>query len=852
MTLSHSHDYKTATLLVALLACWLCAGAQTRTVQLQSGKLVYAITNLGQSFNVVDVATDVDLETLMDCTHILTSDIKGDTLKAGTEIHVDVTYYPNNDGDGSCSQLKLVSNNCVTCVDGSQRLNHEMQFKGTVEEFFNKTAEDWNYDYTTRKSPHHVSRTFRVNHDITSEEALFYISVTYYVRNNITVPYDCAGGYDTQFAYAETVTARCVGSKPGEEDAVVNDTTGVNDTSVLDGLDSIKQYVDTDLFDTIAQILGLDQHATPEEALVIGTLAAILAILFGGAGGALGGAGGALPPPIEGAPSGPPPIENPYQDVEDKYVTHYPDGSITVKDPITGEMRHYQPDGQGGYDNPLGGGFKSKEDMLNHLAYLDRNSATLSQDAATAAINKAQQHEQWEAKNARDRERGCSDEMADYRDWKDNEEKKQEQITKLARKYGVTADEESVKRAIKLDQIKAGIESAKQEAVAADQNVTVVGLESTKNVATTALALIPLALSGAGTVSAATMANAKIVQSCYTMGASITGKVGDAYVKGEDMGKAVVHGTVTGAIDVAKNYAGDIAGKAAGAVGGASKAVKTIVNLGTEAAVVVGGEGVKKGYEEYAESGDLNKALDKALDAVKDEGKKHIINKVAEVGIDKLRGLASGKTSVEGTRKHADATGKTVTSRQQAVTRTQQQVTSAKESVAVTRKNVEHSQQQLTAARGKLNTANEQLSTANKQMATAQQKLGQAKTPAQASQAQAELTRAQQGVAQAQQNVNQASRELQTAQRIDTATKRVAQHAENNLQKTQFGAQKAQSDLQAATAQHDQALRDALAAEQRAQIDKTVAHATGNDIVGGARAVEEHLKNEGYLPKDNK
>ncbi|HAP49735.1 MAG TPA: hypothetical protein DCQ56_00725, partial [Porphyromonadaceae bacterium] len=414
MKISLSHYYKVTAWLVTLLACWLCAGAQTRTVQLQSGKLVYAITNLGQSFNVVDVATDVDLETLMDCTHILTSDIKGDTLKAGTEIHVDVTYYPNNDG---CSQLKLVSNNCVTCVDGSQRLNHEMKFNGTVEEFFNKTAEDWNYDYTTRKSPHHVSRTFRVNHDITSEEALFYISVTYYVRNNITVPYDCAGGYEKQFAYAETVTARCVGSKPGEEDAVVNDTTGVNDTSVLDGLDSIKQYVDTDLFDTIAQILGLDQHATPEEALVIGTLAAILAILFGGAGGA-------LPPLIEGAPSGLPPIENPYQDVEDKYVTRDPDGSVTVRDPITGEEKLYLPDGHGGYDNPLGGGFQSEQDMLEHLAYLDRNRDPLSQDAATAARNQAEQHAQWEEQSRRDAERGYSDESADYKKWREEEERK--------------------------------------------------------------------------------------------------------------------------------------------------------------------------------------------------------------------------------------------------------------------------------------------------------------------------------------------------------------------------------------------------------------------------------------------
>ena len=47
MKISLSHYYKTTAWLVTLLACWLSAGAQTRTVQLPHGKLVYTITNLG-------------------------------------------------------------------------------------------------------------------------------------------------------------------------------------------------------------------------------------------------------------------------------------------------------------------------------------------------------------------------------------------------------------------------------------------------------------------------------------------------------------------------------------------------------------------------------------------------------------------------------------------------------------------------------------------------------------------------------------------------------------------------------------------------------------------------------------
>jgi len=604
--------------------------------------------------------------------------------------------------------------------------------------------------------------------------------------------------------------------------------------------------------------LGLDRQATPEEAVAIGSLAALLAILLGGAGtigGGVGGAlGGAIPPPIEGTPSGPPPIENPYQGVEDKYVTRHPDGSITVKDPITGEQRLYLPDGQGGYDNPLGGGYPSETDMLDHLAFLDRNRPTLSQDAETAARNQAEQHAQWEAQNARDQERGYSDAMADYRDWVNQQEheiKKEERIAKLASEYGVAATEDAVKHAIKLDQIQAGIESAKQQAEAADNEVWIVGLQSTKNVAATSLVLIPMALSGVGTVSAATMAKAKIVQSCYTMAASVTDKVGDAYVKGENMAKATVHGVVLGTVGVVQSYAGDIGGMAAGKLAGnVSKLVQGTVNLGTEAAVVIGGEGFKKGYDEYTNSGDLNKTLNATMIGLKEGTESHLVNKTLEYGFDKVKGWASGKPTVEGTQAQVQATSKTVTTRQQAVIRTQNQVTSAQGRLNAAKQNVTRSQQQGATARGKVNTANEQLQTANKQVASAQQKLGQAKTPAEVSQARTELATAQQGAAQAQQNVNRANSELKTAERIDTATKRVAMNAENDLQKAQIGAQKAQSDLKTATEQHQQALRDANAAEQQAQIDKTVAPMSGSDIVGGLRAGEEHLKNEGYLPKD--
>lgn len=838
MATSRSHYYKTAACLVALLTCWFSAGASTRTVQLPIGKLVYTITNLGDTLTV---EKESNLNHYLLYNRQINSNIVGDRLGAGNLINVDITYYPDNNGEGVCTELTLEACKFLTCVDPQITSSYSRHFKGTrEEEYRSMEGEYMPYYCITRMSPHKINRTFRVNQDITEKIKLFYIGVEFYVRNDEAVPYECFMGYDLKQECCEEVYVNFVDALPEAMDS------GLNGSS------------DLELFDTLSQLLGLDQHATPEEVVAISMLAALLAALLGGGGlaGGAGGAGGALPSPIESGPGGPPPIENPYQGVEDKYVTHHPDGSITIKDPITGEQKLYLPDGHGGYDNPLGGGYKSKEDMLNHLAYLDRNRYPLSQDAETAARNQAEQREQWDAQNARDRERGYSDDMADYRDWVKQQEyeiKKEERIAKLASEYGVEATEEAVKRAIKLDQIQAGIESAKQEAEAADINVTVVALESTKNVAATSLVVIPMALSGAGTVSVATMAKAKLVQSGYTMAASVTDKVGDAYVKGGNMAVAAVHGVVLGTVGVAQNYAGDLGGMAAGKLAGnASSLVQNTVKLGTEAAVAIGGEGFKKGYDEFSTSGDLNKTLDATVKGLKEGTTNHIVNKTLEVGIDKTKGWAtSGKPTVKSTQAQVKATSKTVSTSQQAVTRTQNQVTTAKQRVTTAQQNVTRSQQLVSKAKGDVKTANEQLRTANNQVAAAQQKLGQAKTPAEASRAQSELAKAQQGAAQAQQNVDRANSKLKTAERIDTASKRVAMNAENDLQKAQMGAQKAQSDLKTATAQHEQALRDAHAAEQREQIDKTVAQMSGGDVVGGMRAVEEHLKNEGYIPKDD-
>ena len=95
---------------------------------------------------------------------------------------------------------------------------------------------------------------------------------------------------------------------------------------------------------------------------------------------------------------------------------------------------------------------------------------------------------------------------------------------------------------------------------------------------------------------------------------------------------------------------------------------------------------------------------------------------------------------------------------------------------------------------------------------------------------------------------------MKTAEAKNVATQKAAISAEHNLQKAQMGAQKAQSDLKTATAQRDQAMREV--AEQQAQVDKfndpELAHVSGEDIVGGIRAVEEYKENLGKIGKNNK
>ena len=599
MATSLSHFYKITALFVVLLSCCINAGAQTRTIRTQHGKLVYKITNLGDT---ITVAKEENPNDPIFFTRIVNSNVVGDKLSAGTEINIDLTYYPDDNGSGVCSNLSIQADECLTCLDPDPELLDifPKTYKGSQEEYIpdNPQAMGYCFGHHTRISPHHINHTFRVNHDITENQHLFAIEVNYLVWNN-TTKIDCYGGYDEVTRYWELVRVNFVDEPLGRENPV----------------DIIP--FDVDLFNRLMDYFGLDQHATPEEATTVALISILLSLLLGGGIGAVGGgvgglAGGTMPPPVDG-PGYLPPDQNPYQDVENKYVTRNPDGSITVKDPITGESRLYLPDGHGGYDNPLGGGFQSETQMLEHLAMLDRNSDLLSQDAETAERNQREQHEAWKGQSKRDFERGYSDEMKAYRDWKAEQEriqKKEEYVEKLADKYHTTVDK--LKDKIRQVQAAAEEESHYQQEIAKHWDRAVTVATVVDNTCEFAVNVMGECVPGG-----------RLVKNVYTFAKAPLVAVSEAYADGKGLAEGTAHvvaGLGKGALGVIQNQAGDLTKNPLG-----------------EYAITVGTEMVKDGMTVYEKTGDFSKTM---YGMINSGGKKtgdFLLGKLVSGGLNKLK-----------------------------------------------------------------------------------------------------------------------------------------------------------------------------------------------------------------------
>ena len=410
---------------------------------------------------------------------------------------------------------------------------------------------------------------------------------------------------------------------------------------------------------------GLGEHTDATESAVVNTIATVASILTGagiagfiGSTGAsiasgmtdaiLSGAAGSMPPPAPNTPNmpdinsteppkrpeeqekqgeapPPPPTEPPAPDpfaseTFKKYVTKDADGDLIVRDPATGKETVYTNNGDGTYKNLTTKQDWTPAEIDDHLGYRDRNSVNLKQDAELAAKWKAEQRAQWDAQNERDRERGYSDEMKEFRDWKaaqEAAEKKQEHLEELARQYGVPPTKEAVKRAIKLEQ---GIESAFAEeniALGDSFDKWVTGLEVTEKVCDAGVNIMATCVPG-GTV----------VKNVYTFVKEPLVGLSEAVAEDKGLSGAignVVVGMGKGALGVIQNEAGNL--------------TKDMPNAAwREYGVTILTENLKAGMAEYYKEGNLAKTSDAMIKAMGTKSVEFGFGKLINLGFDKLKG----------------------------------------------------------------------------------------------------------------------------------------------------------------------------------------------------------------------
>lgn len=412
---------------------------------------------------------------------------------------------------------------------------------------------------------------------------------------------------------------------------------------------------------------GFGEHTDANTSAVIGAIGTIASILLGnGLAGMLGGGAGSLvdtlinsatsganPLPGSDAPdlanmeglkgrkpeeeeeneNQPPPPPEEKLDFLDRFSHVDSDGDLVVRDPVTGKETLYINNGDGTYRNFNTDQNWKPEEINEQLRYRDENSVPLKQDAETAARNAAEQHEQWEKES-----KELSQDGKDYLDWKHKQEeafRKEEQIQKLAEKYGVPPTEKAVKNAIKYEQSINQIDADTYNDLANQYDK---GIET--------LGVIDKTCEIGVNVMATCVPGGEAVKDAYTFAKATLVAASEAVNEGKSLGEGIAHvavGMGNGALGVIQNQAGNLAGE--------GHWVKELgINVVTE--------DLKEGMNAYYKTGDLSKARDAMLNAT---GKK-----AAEFGISKgISGLTgklkeSATNSLAGNGKMSEGVAKKV------------------------------------------------------------------------------------------------------------------------------------------------------------------------------------------------
>lgn len=412
--------------------------------------------------------------------------------------------------------------------------------------------------------------------------------------------------------------------------------------------------------------LGLGKHTSAKEGAVVGAIGTAASILLGsGVAGFIGGTGAQiasnitntilngsggsqLPPSLPerpnwsgteprrpedegGTPQEPGPDPDPdstppdpesvddgfkptfYSDYCDQYIRETQDGGLVMRDPVTNQDIKFFKNDEGLWENEKNGVTYTNAGLEENLRYRVENSSELKYIADKAARDTAEQHAMWEAQNERDRERGYSDEMKEYRDWKDEQariQKKEEYIEKLADKYHTTTDK--LRDKIEKQQSLAEEESHYQQEIAKHWDNAVMVAEIVDKGAEVTINIMGECVPGG-----------KVVKNAYTFTKSTLVAASEAVAEGKDLKEGLAHvavGMGQGALGVIQNQAGDLT-----------------KNPFKEYAIVIGTESVKEGMSTYAKTGDLGKTFNSMLDAGTKKTGDFLTGKAVSWGIGNIK-----------------------------------------------------------------------------------------------------------------------------------------------------------------------------------------------------------------------
>lgn len=427
------------------------------------------------------------------------------------------------------------------------------------------------------------------------------------------------------------------------EESIGNSSPGNNrrpgDRGELDGIDEdgdgfITTY-EGNILDGGSIYIGLPGrdtgHASAGMTIFIGLIALILAILFGGAGGAV--------PPMP-APAGVPPA-SPYRGGS-PWIRFDGDGDMVATDPVNGNQRTFVGNGDGTYTDPVSGATYTPQELAQQLESRAENAGLIRQDEAQGRRNAEAQRER-NQQLSEDNKR-----FAEERRQRDKEFERKMAIDKIATELGMSgASEAEVREELErrkgrdeeysqylsehikdLDKAIAGLEATEKfadsamalgEAAGPVHTMVSAGYKGLKNVAgTVAEKGLRAGTLVEGAIKGGTEAATTILGGAAKVGAAVGGGIAGEVAGAVNDNKSVTDAALQGA---AKGLASGVIGVASDAAGNAIKG--SGLTPGADVMDTIKAEGfIAKGWTKTTEYG-VAKGVDAGINkAFKDKGEK--------------------------------------------------------------------------------------------------------------------------------------------------------------------------------------------------------------------------------------